>query len=250
MRVLIPFGARKIYEVGYVVGLKESSEYQCKDIVKVVDQVFDEEKLELAKWISKKYFCTLADSLRLLVPPGTTTSLDKVKMKTEKVVCLSPNFSEEKIKNEKQKRVIAFLKENSSIPKSLLKEFLGTSDSVIKTLEKNGQIVIKEEEILRNPLWNKKFQKSSHFELTEEQKQALENINISRYDKYLIHGVTGSGKTEIYLRLIEKVLEAGKNAIVLVPEISLTPQMTDRFLSRFGDVVAILHSGLSLRRKI
>ena len=82
--------------------------------------------------------------------------------------------------------------------------------------------------------------------LTEEQEQVVKSIDIEEYSKNLIYGVTGSGKTEVYLRLIEKVLNAGKNAIVLVPEISLTPQITDRFLARFGEVVAILHSGLSL----
>ena len=86
MRVLVPFGARKIFEVGYVVGLKESSEFKCKNIVKVIDRVFDEEKLELAKWISQKYFCNLSDAIRLLVPPGTSTSFDKIKAKTEKNV--------------------------------------------------------------------------------------------------------------------------------------------------------------------
>lgn len=250
MRVLIPFGARKIYEVGYVVGLKQTSQFQCKNIVKVVDKVFDEEKLELAKWISKKYFCPLADSLRLLVPPGTSTSIDKVKTKTECVVCLSPDFNETTLKNEKQKRVISFLKDNKSISKSLLQKFLGVSDSVLKTLEKNGQVVFQKEAVSRNPFWEKKVQKSDSLLLTEEQRQAFESIDITGYHPYLLHGVTGSGKTEVYMQLIDKVLKSGKNAIVLVPEISLTPQMTDRFLSRFGEIVAILHSGLSLRRKI
>ena len=89
MRVLVPFGARKIYEVGYVVGLKEESEFKCKNIAKVIDRVFDEEKLELAKWISQKYFCNLSDAIRLLVPPGTSTNFDKIKTKTEKYVYLN-----------------------------------------------------------------------------------------------------------------------------------------------------------------
>ena len=103
MRVLVPFGARKIYEVGYVVGLKEMSEYKCKNIAKVVDRVFDEEKLELAKWISQKYFCNLSDAIRLLVPPGTSTNFDKIKTKTEKYVYLNEeiDIDLEKIKSEK-----------------------------------------------------------------------------------------------------------------------------------------------------
>lgn len=204
MRVLIPFGARKIYEVGYVVGLKETSEYECKNIIKVIDKVFDEEKLELAKWISQRYFCTLSDSLRLLVPPGTSTSFDKVKTKTEKVIYLSPHFEEDGIQNEKQRRVIEFLKDNHSMPKNLLKEFLGTSDSVLKTLEKNGQVLMKDEEVLRNPLWNKKFQKSIPFELTDEQKQAMESIDIEEYQEYLIHGVTRKWKNRNLFKVNRK----------------------------------------------
>ena len=246
MRVLIPFGARKIYEVGYVVNLKESSEYKCKNIVKIIDRVFDEKKLMLAKWISEKYFCTLADAIRLLVPPGTTTNVEKVKAKTEKYVSLLDTADFSKIKSDKHKKIVEFLKDNGSSQKAVLKDILDVSDAILKTLEKNKIIEIRDVEVSRNPFWNKKIDKKEKPVLTEEQEQVVKSIDIEEYSKNLIYGVTGSGKTEVYLRLIEKVLNAGKNAIVLVPEISLTPQITDRFLARFGDVVAILHSGLSL----
>lgn len=246
MRVLVPFGARKMYEVGYVVNLKDHSEYKCKNIVRIIDRVFDEEKLELAKWISEKYFCNLSEAIRLLVPPGTGTSVDKIKTKTEKHIYLKEDVNFETIKSEKQKKVIEFLRDNKSAPKIILKELLDVSDAILKTLEKNGYIEIKDVEVARNPFVNKEIKKTLPFELTKEQKDVIERIDINGYDKYLIHGVTGSGKTEIYLQLIDKVLKQGKNAIVLVPEISLTPQITDRFLSRFGNVVAVLHSGLSL----
>ena len=246
MRVLIQFGARKIYEVGYVVNLKESSEYKCKNIVKIIDRVFDEKKLMLAKWISEKYFCTLADAIRLLVPPGTTTNVEKVKAKTEKYVSLLDTADFSKIKSDKHKKIVEFLKDNGSSQKAVLKDILDVSDAILKTLEKNKIIEIRDVEVSRNPFWNKKIDKKEKPVLTEEQEQVVKSIDIEEYSKNLIYGVTGSGKTEVYLRLIEKVLNAGKNAIVLVPEISLTPQITDRFLARFGDVVAILHSGLSL----
>ena len=246
MRVLIPFGARKIYEVGYVVNLKESSEYKCKNIVKIIDRVFDEKKLMLAKWISEKYFCTLADAIRLLVPPGTTTNVEKVKAKTEKYVSLLDTADFSKIKSDKHNKIVEFLKDNGSSQKAVLKDILDVSDAILKTLEKNKIIEIRDVEVSRNPFWNKKIDKKEKPVLTEEQEQVVKSIDIEEYSKNLIYGVTGSGKTEVYLRLIEKVLNAGKNAIVLVPEISLTPQITDRFLARFGEVVAILHSGLSL----
>lgn len=232
--------------MGYVVNLKEISEYKCKNIVKVIDRVFDEEKLELAKWMSQKYFCNLADAIRLLVPPGTTTNVDRVKAKTEKHIYLKESVDLSKIKSDKQRKVIDFLKDNVSAPKAVLKEMLDVSDAILKTLERNEVIEIRDIEVGRDPFWNKKVDSDVAPTLTEEQRQVVESIDINGYSKNLIYGVTGSGKTEVYLRLIKKVLDSGKNAIVLVPEISLTPQITNRFLARFGDVVAILHSGLSL----
>ena len=244
-RVLVPFANRKIPEVGYVTGFKENSEFRCKSIIRVIDQVFDDEKLELAKWISNKYFCNLAEAIRLLVPPGTSTNYNKVKEKTEKVVYLNLDADISKIKSEKQRKVINFLLDNISAPKNVLKELTDTSDAILKTLEKNMFISIKDEQVFRNPFACKMVSETNKFKLTNEQRNVFESINLDYYKQYLIHGVTGSGKTEVYLQLIEKVLCAGKSAIVLVPEISLTPQITDRFLSRFGNVVAILHSGLS-----
>ncbi len=245
-RVLVPFANRKIPEVAYVVGFKETSPYRCKNIIRVVDQIFDEEKLALAEWLSKKYFCNLSEAIRLLVPPGTSTTFDKVKPKTEKVVYLNLDADFSLIKSDKQKKVLDFLLDNISAPKAVLKEIIDTSDAVLKTLEKNGFITFKDELLFRNPFANKMIKESNKLKLTDEQQHVLDSININTYDTYLLHGVTGSGKTEVYLQLIEKVIKDGKCAIVLVPEISLTPQITDRFLSRFGNVVAILHSGLSM----
>ncbi len=247
MRVLIPFGSRKIYDVGYVIDIKEKSDYKCKNIIKVVDQVLSEDKLKFAHWISDKYFCNLSEAIRLMVPPGTATKYDNIKVKTEKYIYLNNDFNLDFIKKEKQKKVIEFLQDNVGYaPKSIVKEMVDVSDAVLKTLEKNKVIAFKDIEVSRNPLWNKNVNRSNAILLTNDQRKALESIKLDEYKKYLIHGVTGSGKTEIYLQLIEKVLNNKKTAIVLVPEISLTPQITDRFLSRFGNIIAVLHSGLSL----
>ena len=158
MRVLVPFGARKVFEVGYVVGLKETSEFKCKNIVKVIDRVFDEDKLELAKWISQKYFCNLSDAIRLLVPPGTSTSVDKIKTKTEKYVYLNEDIDIdlEKIKSDKHKKVILFLQDNNNAPKAVLKEMLDVSDAILKTLEKNNYIILKYQHFkkLRSDNWS------------------------------------------------------------------------------------------------
>ena len=124
------------------------------------------------------------------------------------------------------------------------------SKAIIKTLEKNGFLKIEEMQIERNPFINKNVVKDTKKILNEEQKRCFDSINFcienNEFSRHLIYGITGSGKTEVYLQLIEKVIQKQKTAIILVPEISLTPQMVDRFLARFGDIVAVLHSKLSV----
>ena len=132
-----------------------------------------------------------------------------------------------------------------------LQLFADVSLAILKTLEKNGYIEIVEKEVERNPFLHKVVQKTTNLELTEEQQDAFEKVNaslqIGEYDEFLLFGITGSGKTEIYIRLIEEALKLGKSSIMLVPEISLTPQTVDRFLGRFGEEkIAVLHSKLSL----
>ncbi|WP_347550398.1 primosomal protein N' [Pseudalkalibacillus hwajinpoensis] len=136
------------------------------------------------------------------------------------------------------------------------KELMGTLDttrSTIKSLVSKSILKEEEVELYRDPYKGRSFKTSAPLELTDLQQQVispiLESIEIEKHETFLIHGVTGSGKTEIYLQSIHRVLEQGKEAIVLVPEISLTPQMVTRFKSRFGSEVAVLHSGLSRGEK-
>ena len=136
MRVLVPFGYRKQNEIGYIVKLKESSPYKCKDIIKADEIVFDEEKLEIAKWMSKRYFCNLSDAIKLLVPPGTTNDVDAVKAKTEKWVSIIQGADLALIKNEKQKRAVDFLLDNIEAPIYEIMEYVDVSVNVLKTLEK------------------------------------------------------------------------------------------------------------------
>ncbi|MBS4539734.1 primosomal protein N' [Clostridium sp. D2Q-11] len=149
----------------------------------------------------------------------------------------------------KQKEIIIFLKDYSVIKLSELIEMTNSNNSSIRALEDKKMIKIVDQEVTREIL-NKEFNKTNNKILTEEQRICHEIIYDSIIkefdDKFLIHGVTGSGKTEVYLQLIEKVLSEDKQAIVLIPEISLTPQTVERFVSRFGKKIAILHSKLSL----
>ncbi|MBO5178842.1 MAG: primosomal protein N' [Clostridia bacterium] len=246
MRVLVPFSNRKKLEIGYIIGLKETTDYKCKPISKIVDEVFDEYKFEIIKWMANRYFCNISDVLKLFTPPGTGNNLDKVKIKTEKWVELCDGVDVESIKSDKQKRIVEFLLDNKEAPVSEVLMFTDTTSAVMKTLEKNQIVSFFESEVQRDPFLHKVVERTQKLSLTDEQDKVFKSIVTNKFDEYLLYGVTGSGKTEIYLQAIEKVLNENKTAIVLVPEISLTPQITDRFLSRFGNVVAILHSRLSI----
>lgn len=151
--------------------------------------------------------------------------------------------------SKKQQEVVAILQTHGSIRLSELKDRAGCSDSPIKTLQKNGVVSIEEETIQRDPHAGMELLKTMPFDLMVEQQTALDVINAAMDQEkpgtVLLHGVTGSGKTEVYLQAIQHALDQGKGAIVLVPEIALTPQTVDRFRSRFGDCVGVLHSNLS-----
>ncbi|ATH91372.1 primosomal protein N' [Bacillus glycinifermentans] len=156
----------------------------------------------------------------------------------------------------KQKAILEFFIEGSEGMTVTVKELVdktGGSSASLKPLLQKGLLQEGEREVYRDPYQDRMFKKTEPLPLTEEQSRAYEAISEAvendRHDVFLLHGVTGSGKTEIYLQSIEKVLNAGKEAIVLVPEISLTPQMVHRFKGRFGSQVAVLHSGLSTGEK-
>lgn len=154
------------------------------------------------------------------------------------------------LKKIQQIRVLEMLLDNEYIAVADLARFASVSVSVLDTLRKFGYISYKEIEVNRDPMKHRDIEATVPMVPTAEQKTILEYaktiIDSHTFSEILMHGVTGSGKTEVYLQLIQYVLEKGKQAIVLVPEISLTPQMVDRFRGRFGDQVAVLHSRLSL----
>ncbi|PAV29950.1 primosomal protein N' [Virgibacillus profundi] len=154
----------------------------------------------------------------------------------------------------KQKQLLQYFLENSEpIEKKLLLERLQTTNQTVKILIDKALLKSYQVEVYRNPYDDDAFQRTTELELTDEQEIAIkpikENIANNRHDVFLLHGVTGSGKTEIYLQAIQDVITKGEEAIVLVPEISLTPQMVNRFKGRFGSKVAVMHSALSAGEK-
>jgi primosomal protein N' (replication factor Y) (superfamily II helicase) len=154
----------------------------------------------------------------------------------------------------KQQEILQyFIEHQEPIPLKELLELMNTSSGTVKSLVSKGALTEMDQEIYRDPYENRVFEKSTPFTLTAEQTTALkpiqEKIHHDEHDVFLLYGVTGSGKTEVYLQAIASVIEKGKEAIMLVPEISLTPQTVKRFKERFGEQVAVMHSGLSVGEK-
>lgn len=258
-KVLVPFGNGGKLAEAFVVGIKEKSTFELKNIAKLEENLTDKQ-ITLAKWMAKRYFCNISDCIKLMLTPGTRNKNKEKRIQDKTINCvyLKKDIEEiefeietGKIKSEKQKRLLNFVKDNEGTTVPEIEMFTDCARGIVNTLVKNGYLEIIEKKVERNPLLGRNCEKTSSLNLTEEQKNAYnsieETINKNEYKQFLLYGVTGSGKTEVYLQLIEKVLKIGKNAIVLVPEISLTPQMLDRFISRFGKSdIAILHSKLSI----
>ena len=258
-KVLVSFGNKKELEEGFIVGFKESTEYKVKEISKLEDKLSDKQ-IQLAKWMAKKYFCNISECIKLMQTPGTRTKNKekRIQEKTINTIYLKKDYEEiefdieaNKIKSENHIKILKFVKDNEGATISEIEMFTNCSRAIVNTLIKNGYLEIVETKIQRSPLANKKIEKTSKLTFTEEQQEAYQKIEKSidenKYEEFLLFGVTGSGKTEIYLQLIEKVLKQNQKAIMLVPEISLTPQMIERFIARFDkERIAVLHSKLSI----
>ena len=258
-KVLVPFGKMKSLEEAHVIKIKEKSQFEIKDIAKVETGLTDKQ-IELANWIANRYFCNISECIKLMQTPGPRTKNinNRIKDKKINVVYLKKEFENIAfeietgiIKSEKQQRILKFVKDNEGCTVADIENFTDCSRAIVNTLVKNGYLEISEIKIERNPLINKNIKQNEKLQLTEEQEKAFKKVKNSidehRFEEFLLFGVTGSGKTEVYLQLIQEVLEKNKTAIVLVPEISLTPQMLDRFIARFGkEQIAVLHSKLSV----
>ena len=240
MRALVPFGPRKIE--GFIVKIYDEVEldYEVKDIIKLVDDkpVLNEEMLELGKYISKKTLSSLTLAYQTMLPRAL-----KAREKNninKKMVRFVRVIRDGDFKTVKQQEVFDYVKKNGEVLKS---EANKISTSACQTLIKNGYLEEFDKEVYRT-VDDVNIEKKDYI-LTEEQENVLKKIKFGKFKPYLLHGVTGSGKTVVYIKLIEKILKEGKEAILLVPEISLTPQVVEIFKKQFGKVVAILHSGLS-----
>ena len=245
--IKVPFGVRSKPVEGFILDLKAEEEmkvsFKMKSILSVENEepVITEDDLKLINFLREEYLCKYIDAIRLLIPVGI---LKGAKSKSRNVIVFI-NDNLEKIKNKDGYiEIIDFIKRNTGkYTKTELSKEHGFSIYKLNKLMEHGLIKSEEEIVFRYNTreYNKDVQKN----LTVEQSMAIKEIEESEENLILLKGVTGSGKTEVYMRIVEKTLEEGKSAIVLVPEIALTPQMIERFKGRFGSNVALFHSKLS-----
>ena len=241
-RVVVPFASRKLE--GFILNIHNNKpEYEVKDIISIVDEyaILNEEQIELGSYLSKKTFASLSSCFQTMLPAALKAHLGfTIPKKFVSYIYLNDyNYVP---KNKSQEKIIELLKEKDGV---LKKEISEISSSSLKTLL-SKKIVY--EEIKETYRINDDIEKEEKkIVLNEEQKSVVDRVIACKntFKPFLLFGVTGSGKTEVYMHIIEEMLKDGKEVIVLVPEISLTPQMVDLFKKRFGNLVAILHSRLS-----
>ena len=251
VRVQVPFGEGRRERVltGYVLGVCALPDRKLKEIREVVDQapLFNEENLALARWISDYYMTPLGEVLRAMLPAA------RIKPKLRKYLGLKNPLTPEELegyrRSPKVRALLAFLSDHGPTARATLKEAFGELGHVLSRLRKEGLLKEEDREISHSPFRDHARSSDSPLVLTADQKRAYRKIGKSLktggYAPFLLFGVTGSGKTEVYLQVITDILNQGRSVIVLVPEIALTPLLSTRFRARFGDEVAILHSALS-----
>lgn len=244
MQVRVPFNKKLIN--GFVLKIKDTftDGYNLKEIDSIVLEnfVLSTELLRLGKYLKQITLCSLISAYNTMLPSSLKTSKNHDYSKYQTYVILDKDISvvEEylcTVKYPKQKELLEKLLRNE--------EVLKTKDntSTVKTLVSKGLVKEIKRQVYRINYDNLKREVKPI--LTEEQKNAVQAVNLEEYKTYLLYGVTGSGKTEVYMNLIEETIKKGKKALFLVPEISLTAQMIERFYKRFTSSVAIFHSGLS-----
>ena len=251
--VWIPFGMGNRRIKGFVVNVSDQCAYEadkvkellgvCEGAIPVEGQLID-----LAAWMRDRYGCTMNQAMKTVLPVK-----QKVKEQTKVLVSLSVSpenaalYIEENKRAKARIRVISVLCAHGALEKEKLLEMAETTSATLKELQQIGIILMESETVYRLPKIAREEKKQ--ITLNQEQQNVLDSFR-KDYEEgnrknYLLHGVTGSGKTEVYMGMIEKVLQSGKQAIVLIPEIALTFQTVMRFYGRFGEKVSVIHSKMS-----
>ena len=244
-RVRVPFGAKTVD--GYVMRLKEGSDYdpaKLKPVTEVVDKALTKECLWLCEYVSERYHCPKALVLRLFLPSEMRRGAVREQYKS--YVVLKDAEAQVSSRAKMQTAALEFVRANGRFGFTELCDEFGRG--AVSALIGKGVFGEEKERVNRSPYRGAEGE-SVERTLTPAQQNAVDSILKSPLTVQLLHGVTGSGKTEVYLTLIAQTLREGKSAVFLVPEISLTPQMLSQLRARFGEKAAILHSGLSAGEK-
>lgn len=268
VRVLVPFGRRTV--TGYILGPSQSPPVtETRQILEFLDSepLFTYEDIGFYRWISAYYLHPLGEVIRTALPAGLTVMGRRQRVTapdgsivSEEILAMGVRLKEERhylatgrepapsLKG-KSLQLLAFIAANGEVPVSRLRGSFGTCSANLQRLVELGLVQMVMKEVYRDPFLLEEPGRDRPHELNAEQKSALDSITgaLDRggFAPFLLHGVTGSGKTEVYLQSIDRVLSKGKRALVLVPEIALTPQLVHRFRRRFACGIAVLHSGLS-----
>ncbi|NOV03262.1 primosomal protein N' [Paenibacillus planticolens] len=261
LQAMLPAALKAKYERAIEVGREsgEQSLLDMPDLQAIVAFVASKGSVPMDALMER--FAADGALIKQLLGAGILTEVQMVKdrMSTKKALTVFPPaggngleqaLSELPARANKQQEVLRYLIEHPyAIRLTELMETVEVGASTVKSLADRGWIELREVEVMRDPYAGRAFARTKPLSLTEEQSRVFTEIRDAvaeeRHEVFLLHGVTGSGKTEVYLQSIQQCLDMGKEAIVLVPEISLTPQMVERFKGRFGDLVAVLHSRLS-----
>ena len=238
VRVRVPFAKRTLE--GFVLEIKETTDFHetLREINEVLDDevILNEELIALGKWLQKETLATLISCYQVMLPKALKAGSHG----TKKYITVYHYIPDNNLSlTASQKEIVACFKDKTILSSDDLRKF---STSRLTTLVNKG--ILKKEKVETYRLTYQK-EGSSNITLTELQNKAVHDILTDSHSVFLLHGVTGSGKTEVYIRLIEDTIKKGKSCIVLVPEISLTTQIINRFKNRFGDTIAVLHSALS-----
>ena len=254
MVVSIPFGNANQLRKGYVTGFSKEPKIasgKLKDICEICsgEETTESRLIALAAWMRENYGSTMIQALKTVLPIQ-----EKIKAKEKRYICLNVPEDEgyqiledlEKTRFKARTRLLKELLEKKRLDSTLASKELGATSSVVKKMQEQGIIRIEYDEILRNSLDTSDIPTEDQMLLTEEQESAVRQIR-EEWEKpsprpVLIEGVTGSGKTQVYMKLIEWTISRGEQAIVLIPEIALTYQTVRRFYARFGDKVSVINS--------
>ncbi|PLX89041.1 MAG: primosomal protein N' [Desulfuromonas sp.] len=250
LRVRVSLGRRR--SVGFVVGLRRGDPKGLKPVGELLDEepLFDSALCRFLRWAAEYYQHPLGQVIKTALPGGLSSEVQRVAILTEPVYRAVPTGQAPR--GRKQQEIVDAVQQQGEMSLSALRRCFSAPHAPLSRLVELGFLAVEEKEKQRDPFFSEAVPSDRPVSLNTQQQDALQQIatviDADRFQSFLLHGVTGSGKTEVYLHAIDATLRAGRQGMVLVPEIALTPQLVARFRARFEPSerrIAVLHSGLS-----